>query len=165
MSVEKCRASASRAWLSYLRAMRPRARERHQSTRHRKQHHGEGGDRGLDIDAAKEEAEHGLVDDPGAGQQQQAGFDEGGKVFDFAVAVLVVGVGGLVGDADRKKGQQRCDQIEPGVRGFGENAEAAGGNADYDLEAGDDDRGQYRVPRGGALLGAHQLRRRKDRGA
>src|SRR5260370_13534571 len=31
-SVEKCSASASRAWLSYLLAMRPRARDRHQST-------------------------------------------------------------------------------------------------------------------------------------
>src|SRR5271166_5516746 len=32
MSVEKCKASASIAWLSYLAAMRPRARERHAST-------------------------------------------------------------------------------------------------------------------------------------
>src|SRR5271169_3285020 len=31
MSVEKCRASASSAWLSYLTAMRPSTRERHQS--------------------------------------------------------------------------------------------------------------------------------------
>ena len=31
--------------------------------------------------------------------QQQAGFDEGGEVFDLAVAVLMIGIGRLVADA------------------------------------------------------------------
>ena len=100
---------------------------------HGNEHHGEGPDRGLDFDVAEEQAHDRFVDHPGAGQQKQAGFNEGGEVFDLAVAVLVVGVGGLVGDSDGEIGEQRRDQIEGGVRGFGENAQAAGGDADDDL--------------------------------
>src|ERR1700733_4669454 len=37
---------------------------------HRKQHHGEGGDRGLDLYAAKKEPDNGFVDDPGTSKQE-----------------------------------------------------------------------------------------------
>ena len=45
------------------------------------------------------------------------------------MAVLVIGVGGLIGDADRKIGKERRDQIQCRVRGFGENSQAACGDA------------------------------------
>ena len=99
---------------------------------HGKQHHGKGRDRRFDIDAAKEQTQRRFVDDPGTGQQKQAGFDECGKILDLAVTVLVVGVGGLVGDSDGEKCEQRSDQIEPGVSRFRQNAEAAGGDSDHE---------------------------------
>jgi hypothetical protein len=49
----------------------------------------------------KEQAQRGFIDDPGTGEQQQAGLNKRGKVFDLAVAVLVVGVSGFVGNSDR----------------------------------------------------------------
>ncbi len=55
----------------------------------------------------------GFVDDPGAGQQQQPGFDERRKVFNFTVAVLMVGIGGLVGNADRKKVSSEAIRSSP----------------------------------------------------
>ena len=102
----------------------PRTPEVHD---HRDAHNDESPDGGLDLDGMKEEALAGFVDDPDAGQQQQAGFEEGGEALDFAVAVLMIGVGGLVGDANRKIGKRRGDQVESRVRGFGEDAQAAGG--------------------------------------
>ena len=101
---------------------------------HGKKHHGKGSNRGLDLDAAKEQTQRSFVDNPGAGQQEQRRLDERGKILDFAVTVLMVGVGGLIGDPDRKKCQQRSDQIERGMRSFGKNAEAAGAEADHYFE-------------------------------
>ena len=74
---------------------------------HGKNHHGKCGEGGLDFNVAKEEAQCGFVDDPGAGEQEQAGFDKSGKIFDFAVAVLMVGVGGFIRYADREKCEER----------------------------------------------------------
>ena len=116
-----------------MSAILPRARERQKSTHHRKQHHSEGDGSGLDFYVVEEQALDGLVDDDDARQKQETGFDEGGEILDFAVAVLVVGVGGLVGDADGKERDDRGDQVEKGVGSFGQNAEAAGGDADENL--------------------------------
>jgi hypothetical protein len=113
--------------------------------RHGDQHNDKGPDRRLDINAAEKQAHNRFVDDPDAGQQQQAGFDEGRKVFHFAVAVLMVGIGGLVGDSDGQIGQRGGDEIQRGVRGLGENAQAAGGNAYHDFSAGDQQGGENRV--------------------
>ena len=79
----------------------------------------------------------------------------------FAVAVLMIGVGGLVGDADREKSQQRGDQVEAGVRGFRKNTQAAGAESHHDFQPGNDDGGQNGISRSRALLGAHQIGRRK----
>ena len=106
-----------------------------------------------------------FVDDPGAGKQQQASLNKGGEIFNLAVAVLVIGIGGFVGDSNRKIGQQRSDQIEPGMRGLRENAQAAGGEANDNLEAGDDHCGQNGISRGRALLRAHHVRGRNGRTA
>ena len=131
---------------------------------HRYQHYGESPNRGLNIDSAKEEANNCFVNHPSASEQQQTGFDKGGKIFDFAVAVLVVGVGGLVGDSDGKICQQRGDQIEGGVGGFGEDSEAAGGDSDDDFAGGDEERGDDRISGDRALLGAHGVGRIEGRG-
>ena len=101
---------------------------------HGEQHHGKSGQRRLDFNVAEEQTQRRLVNNPGAGQQQQSGLDEGGEIFDLAMTVLMVGVGRLVGDADREKSQQRRNQVEPGVRRFRENAEAARAESDHDLQ-------------------------------
>ena len=110
-----------------------------------------------------EQAHDRFVDNPGTGQQKQSGFDEGRKIFDFAMAILVVGVGGLVRDSDREIGQKSCDQIEGGVRGFGEDSEATCSDANDYLSSGDEDSGRNRVSSHCALLGAHRIRRIKGR--
>src|SRR5579862_1604253 len=67
---------------------------------HREHHHCEGSDGRLDVDPPKKEAQRRFVNDPSAGQQQEPGFDECRKVFDLAVAVLMVGICGLIGDSN-----------------------------------------------------------------
>ena len=79
------------------------------------------------------------------------------------MAVLVIGVRGLIGDPDREECQDRRDKVEPGMRGLGKNAQAAGGYSHNDLQAGDDDCGQNRVPRRCTFFRAHQFRRRNGR--
>ena len=67
----------------------------------------------------------------------------------LAVAVLVTGVGRSRGDADREEGQERRDQIDPGVRGLGEQAEAVRGEAGAELqpdEGGRCEHGDERSP-------------------
>jgi hypothetical protein len=106
----------------------------------------------------KEQALDGFVDDDYAGQKQQAGFDEGGEIFHLAVTVLMVGVGGLVGDAHREEGNGGGDQIEEGVRGLGQNTQAASGDADKNLEGGDGYGREHGVGGYGALFRAHGFR-------
>src|ERR1700688_1502870 len=124
---------------------------------HREQHHRKSGDGRLNFDSPEKESHCGLVDDPGASEQEQPGFDEGGKIFDFAMAVLMIRVGGLIGDADRKKSEDRGDQIESGMGRFRQNAEAARAETDHNFESGDDHRGQHGAPGGRAILRAHQF--------
>ena len=58
---------------------------------------------------------------------------------------------------------ERGDQIERGVRGFGEDSEAARGDADNDFSAGDEDGGHHRISGDRALFGAHGIGRIKGR--
>ena len=85
---------------------------------HGKTHHAKGGQAGLDLHMAIEETQPRFVNDRHARQQQQTGFKEGREVLDFAMAILVVSIGGFVGNADREERNQRRDQIQPGMRGF-----------------------------------------------
>ena len=66
----------------------------------------------------REEAAKGLGDDPERGAEHEDGFDEGGEAFDLAVAVVVVVVGGAVGDADGEEGDGGGDEIDGGVGGL-----------------------------------------------
>src|ERR1700723_3096563 len=58
-------------------------------------------------------------------QQQQAGLDERGKALHFTVAIEVLRVWGFVRDTNRKISDDGSYQVEDGMQGLGENAEAA----------------------------------------
>ena len=90
--------------------------------------------------------------------EQETGFDEGGKALHSSVAILMVGIGGLIGDANGKKCNQRRNQIEPGVGGFGKYAEGLGGQPNDNLERSNDERGENRTARDGALFTPHRIR-------
>ena len=70
-----------------------------------------------------EEAADGLGDDPEGGAEHEGGFDEGGEALDFAVAVVMVFIGGAIGDADGEKGNDGGDEIDRGVCGLRQHAE------------------------------------------
>ena len=67
---------------------------------HGNQHYNESPDGGFDFNPAEKQSHGRFVDDPGASHQQQAGLYESGEIFDLAMAVLVVSVGGLIGDTN-----------------------------------------------------------------
>ena len=61
--------------------------------------------------------------------RSNAGFDEGGKILYLAVAVLMSGVGGPVGNVDREQSDDGCDEVEYGVGRLRQYAETSGGNS------------------------------------
>ncbi len=125
---------------------------------HGKKHDSKGRERRLDFYAQEKHAQNGLVDYPDASNQKQTGLDEGRKILYLAMAILMVGVGRLVGDAYGKESDQGRNQVEAGVRGFGKNAETAGGDSHRDLEAGNDDGSEDGISGSGALFRAHRFR-------
>ena len=84
------------------------------------------------MNQARERAVH----NPDAGGKQKQRLEQSGEVLDFAVAVGMVAIGRLAGDADGEPGHQGGNEIERGVRRLGQNAERAGEKADDDLESG-----------------------------
>ena len=66
-----------------------------------------------------------LVQHDGGEQKQQCGLGERGDAFHLAVAVLVLGVGRLAGDAHRDIGQHRCRQIEQRMAGLRQDGQRA----------------------------------------
>ncbi len=101
----------------------------------------------------EEDAADGLGENPDAGGEHEEGLDEGGEAFNFAVAVVVVLVGGAVGDLDGEEGDGGGAEVDAGVGGLGEHAEGAGEEAGKELEQGDDQRGEDGQERGGTLGG------------
>ena len=93
-------------------------------------HHQEGPDTRLDVDLVEEEAAHRLVDDPRGGDQQQPRLDKGRQVLDPPVAVAMLAVGRLPGEAHGDEGDRGGDEIERGVQRLGQDTEAAGENPD-----------------------------------
>ena len=100
---------------------------------------------------AEDDAADGFGEDPDAGAEHEDGFDGGGEAFDLAVAVGVVVVGGAVGDLDGEEGDGGGDEIDAGVRGFGEHAEGAGEEAGEEFEERDAEGGEDGEERGGTL--------------
>ena len=65
---------------------------------------------------------------------KQARLQERRETLHFAVAVGVVGVGRTVGHAHRQKGNDRGDEIQAGMQGLGEHAEAPRQVAEKNLQ-------------------------------
>ena len=133
-------------------AQPPRAPEIHHD---RDAHHDERPDRRLDLDRVKEQPLARFVNNPDASQQQKSGFEEGGEAFDFAVTILVVGVGRFVGNANREVGDYSGNQIEPRMRRLRQDAQAAGSRADHYLHQRDADGRDDGIQRDGLLLTLH----------
>src|SRR5260221_7212483 len=111
----------------------------------------DGSDGGLNVDGVEKEAMEGLVDDIDGGENEQAGFNEGGKIFEFAMAVGVALVRGLVGDADGEKRDDGGDKVKAGMEGFREDAEAVRADDQKRFQAKQDG-GGCNAQQGGALL-------------
>ena len=96
-----------------------------------------------------------LVDDhPGADQDQHP-LDRRRQVFDLLVAVGVLGVGRLVGFADREEGDDRGDQVDQRVDRLGDDRDRAGDRPGGELERDQDRVGGDRERRRPALGADH----------
>jgi len=95
----------------------------------------------LNVHIDEEEALDRFINDPDAGEEQQEGLEQSGEVFDLAVAIGVLKVGGAAGEAHGEQGDHRRDQIEGGMGGLGQNAHTAGHQAGDDLESGEKEGG------------------------
>lgn len=69
----------------------------------------DGGETGLNVDGMEEQTIESLIDDVKGGDDEKSGFKEGREVFEFAVAVRVSRIRGLISDADGKKGDDGGD--------------------------------------------------------
>ena len=94
----------------------------------------DGSDARANMGLGEEQAAEGFPDDVDGSEEQQAGLDECGEIFDFSVAVGVNLVGRLVGNADGEIGEDGGNQVEAGVQRFREHAQAAGGGGQKHLQ-------------------------------
>ena len=108
---------------------------------HRDAHHGDADAERFDLGADDEPVGRLEDDDPGADQDQHP-LDRRRQALDLLVAVGVVGVGRLVGFADRDEGDHRGDQVDQRVERLGQDRDRAGDRPGREL-----DRDQRRVRR------------------
>ena len=101
----------------------------------------------------EEDAADGFGENPDAGGEHQEGLDEGGEAFDLSVTVVVIFVGGPVGDLDGEEGDRSGAEVDAGVCGLGEHAQRAGEQSGQQLEQGNDQSGEDRQQRGRTLGG------------
>jgi hypothetical protein len=78
---------------------------------------------------------------------------------------LMISIGGLIGDADREERDECCEQIKPGVRSFGKDSQAAGGEAHNQFQGSNGDCSEHRLACDSALFIAHRIRAVGRRGA
>ena len=109
--------------------------------------HGEGRERRLHhMTLVAEQPLGRLPDHHPRQQEQQSCFGQRRHAFNLAVAVVMLLVGGLAGDAHRKIGHHRGAEIDQRMRGLGQNGERAGECADHAFRqrqtAGRGDRGE-----------------------
>ena len=74
-----------------------------------------------------------LEGDECGGDEQQDALGESGQVLCPAVAVRVLGVRGLARGADCDQGEPARREVEEGMRGFAQDAQAAGEQTDDQL--------------------------------
>ena len=90
---------------------------------------------------AEEEPVKRFINDVERGEEQQTGLDEGGKIFEFAVAVGMAFVGRFIRDAHGEKGNDGRDQVQTRVQRFGEDAQAARAENEKSLQRNEQYRG------------------------
>ena len=120
--------------------------------RNRSDHHSERPEGHFNFDTVVKQASHRFPDDPGTGDDEKGGFEEGGKILDFTVAVEVAVVGRLGGNADGEESHHGRNQIERRMGGLGQNAETSSKHADQELETREADSGDQRAQRGRLFL-------------
>ena len=127
MSEPKCSASASSASLAVSRGHaveQPRAEE---IDHDRHDDHGEGRERRLDrVAVAAEQPLRRLPDHHARQHEQQRGLRQRRHALDLAVAVVVLLVGRLAGDAHGEIGHHRGAEIDQRMRGLRQDRERAG---------------------------------------
>ena len=107
-----------------------RGRNRPRSSRD----HAERPDRRLDgMTAAAEQPVPRLPDHDAGEQEQQRGLRQRGDALDLAVAVVVLLVGGLAGDAHGEIGHHGGGEVEQRMRRLRQHRERAGGQPDHAL--------------------------------
>ena len=79
---------------------------------------------GPNCDLPKEQPLHRFPDDVGGRENEQARFEERREILDLAVAVSMIGIGWAVRDSNREIRNDRGDEIQRGMQGFGEHPEA-----------------------------------------
>ena len=93
-----------------------------------------------------------LIGDACRQNKKQGGFGERGHALDLAVAILVLGVGRLAGDAHRGIREHRRGEVEKRVSRFRQDRQRAGHDADDRLGRGQRRGGGYRSQRGFFLV-------------
>src|ERR1700722_269272 len=107
---------------------------------HAAQQNDDGGEAGTNALSVKEKTLKGFENNVKRGEEKQRGFDKRRKTFNLAVAIEVIGVGWLVGDSDREESDDRSKEIETGMHGLGQNAQAASANNEKNFQRHQDDR-------------------------
>ena len=125
---------------------------------HREAHHGDADAERLDLGADDEPVGRLVDDDPGADQDQHP-LDRRRQVLDLLVAVGMLGVGRLVGFADRDEGDHRGDQVDQRVDRLGEDRDRAGDRPGGELERDQQRVGGDRERRRAALGADHRALR------
>ena len=118
----------------------------------RDEHDPKGGERRLDVHLMDKQPAGSFEDDPGAGREQQRGFNEGRKGLDLPVAKRVRQVGGLIRLANRKVSDDSGHQIEARMRRLGKNPQALRHQSHDDLDGDQKHRGQDGGERGRLFL-------------
>ena len=115
------------------------------------EHHGEQRHRvpgRLHLSAAAAQAHDRRDRDPGRQQHQDRGLAQRREVLRLAVAIGMLRIGRAVGDAHGPQREQRSGRVDAGVHGLGEDAEAAGREADEELDRDQGERRAQREERG-----------------
>ena len=120
--------------------------------------HGEGRDRRLHRMALVAEQPLCRLPDHHAGQhEQQRRLGQRRDALDLAVAVVMLLVGGLAGDAHGEIGHHRGAEIDQRMRGLGQDRKRAGEHADHALGHGQAARCSDRAERDPFFLVLHRL--------